>query len=233
MVSVRIRDHVERIGVGRLLGFTVVVIALGVVGARAAGVMGGYRITEPPTTTGSELSSGETSSGVGPNGAALGSPSRAVGEIVVHVAGAVIRPGVYSLPQGSRAVDAVEAAGGESVHAAPFAINLASVLADGTQIYIPTKKEVAEGWAAPAVSVSTPSGGSPGTGSVTAGGPVNLNTAGVAELDTLPGIGQVTAGKIVSDREMNGPFRSLEDLDRISGIGEAKIGALKGLAVAQ
>lgn len=161
-------------------------------------------------------------------GAASEEPSATAG-IVVHVAGAVMRPGVYELPLGSRVTDAVEAAGGLLGTAASEAVNLARILADGEQVFLPTHAEVESG------SFAAGGGGSTGGGSATGGvggggsGLVNLNTASVTELDALPGIGPATAQKIVDDRAANGPFGKPEDLMRVPGIGESKYSALKDL----
>lgn len=144
--------------------------------------------------------------------------------VVVHVVGAVLHPGVYELPDGSRVVDAVDAAGGALGNASLASLNLARILADGEQVYVFTADEAAAGSAAP-----TPAevAAAPGAASVT--GLIDLNTATVEELDSLPGIGPSTAQKIVSDREANGPFATPEDLMRVSGIGAAKFEALKDL----
>lgn len=145
------------------------------------------------------------------------------GEVVVHVAGAVVHPGVYRLPIGSRVADAVAAAGGALGNAALDAVNLARILSDGEQVRLPTTDEVASGMVAPAA------GGGVGAGASGAAGLVNLNTASAAELETLPGIGAATAQKIVDDREANGPFATPEDLMRVTGIGAKKFEALKDL----
>ena len=146
--------------------------------------------------------------------------------VVVHVVGAVARPGVYTLPSGSRVSDAVAAAGGATGNAAEEGVNLARVLADGEQVRMLTKDEVAAG-------VKAGGGGAAGTGAggggATAGGKVDLNRATAAELDALPGVGPSTAQKIVDDREANGPFKKVEDLMRVSGIGQKKFDALKDL----
>lgn len=140
--------------------------------------------------------------------------------IVVHVGGAVVEPGVRELPDGSRVQDAINATGGLAEGAAPDALNLARVLADGEQIVVPTLEEVATAVEAPGASSA---GGS------TLGGKVNLNRATAAELDALPGVGPATAEKIVADREANGPFTTVEDLGRVSGIGDKKLADLADL----
>lgn len=150
--------------------------------------------------------------------------------IAVHVVGHVIKPGVYFLPKGSRAVDAIEAARGLHKDAMQEGVNLASPLIDGAQIYVPSYKEIKSS-NAPTSSISS----SNTNGPAPSNGPeqVNINTANATELETLPGIGPATAAKIIADREKNGRYTSLEDLGRISGIGDKKIEALSGLATAQ
>lgn len=144
-------------------------------------------------------------------------------DVVVHVVGAVMRPGVYALAPGSRVADAVDMAGGALGSAALQSLNLARLLADGEQIYVPTIDEVAAG------AVSAPAAtGSPG-GGASVGGMVDINRASAAELDGLPGVGPSTAQKIVDDRETNGPFSTPEDLMRVPGIGAKKFDALKDL----
>jgi len=134
-------------------------------------------------------------------------------EIYVHILGQVMRPGLYALPDGARAVDAVAAAGGFTPTADAGGVNLARFVSDGEQIVVPALGEVAPG-AAPGV------GGD---------GRVNLNTADAAALDTLPGIGPATAQKILAWREQHGRFESVEDLLDVGGIGEAKLDAIRDL----
>lgn len=143
--------------------------------------------------------------------------------VTVHVAGAVADAGVYSIPEGSRVQDAVDAAGGLAKDAAPNAVNLARVLQDGEQVVIPTQEQV-KGGALPASESAQASNGS---GSSAAAAVVNINTAGADELDTLPGVGPATAQAIIEERESGGPFASVEDIQRVSGIGEKKFEKLK------
>lgn len=152
-----------------------------------------------------------------------GTASEPAADVVVHVVGAVMRPGVYALAPGSRVADAVDMAGGALGNAALQSLNLARLLADGEQVYVPTTDEVAAGVAsAPAAAGST-------GGGVSADGMIDINRASAAELDGLPGVGPSTAQKIVDDREANGPFATPEDLMRVPGIGAKKFDALKDL----
>jgi len=149
----------------------------------------------------------------------------------VHVVGAVMHPGVYEVAASSRVADVIDAAGGLLGSAAPQAVNLARVVADGEQIVVPTADEFAAGTApgAPAGgggAVASGAGAGAGSGG---SAPVNINTADAAALDTLPGVGPSTAAKIVAEREANGPFASPEDLGRVSGIGDKKLEQLVGL----
>lgn len=149
--------------------------------------------------------------------------SEATAGVVVHVVGAVMRPGVYSLAQGSRVADAVDMAGGALGNAALQSLNLARLLADGEQVCVPTTDEVAAG------VVSSPAATGPAGGGASADGMIDINRASAAELDGLPGVGPSTAQKIVDDREANGPFAKPEDLMRVPGIGAKKFDALKDL----
>lgn len=140
--------------------------------------------------------------------------------IVVDVAGAVATPGVFELPDGSRVQDAIAAAGGLAADADPSSVNRAAPVADGQQVYIPRAGETP---AAAQGTGSAPTGGA----EVAASGLVNINSATAEELDALPGVGPSTAQAIIEDREANGPFAAVEDLVRVSGIGEKKFEKLK------
>lgn len=134
--------------------------------------------------------------------------------VVIHIVGAVASPGVYALREGQRVADAVAVAGGVAGDARVDLVNLAARLEDGQKIYIPSDKDARAGggqfpW----------EGGGAGTG---VPAKVSLNRAGVAELDTLPGIGPALAQRIVDYRREHGPFRRLEDLQQVPGIGPAK-----------
>lgn len=140
-------------------------------------------------------------------------------KLVVHVAGAVRRPGLYRLPEGSRIADAIGRAGGATPKADLEQINLAAPLTDGQQVLVPRRLPAA----APAAARS----GS----AAAAAGPVRLSTATLQELDALPGVGPVTAQKILDYREQHGGFRSVDELDAVPGIGPARIEQLRELVV--
>jgi competence protein ComEA len=135
--------------------------------------------------------------------------------LVVHAAGAVARPGVYRVPPGARVIDVVDAAGGPASDADINRLNLAALVTDGSQIYVPRVGEAAP----------TPVGDAASTPS----GPVNLNTATLEQLDALPGVGPATAKAIIAERERRGGFRSVDDLLDVRGIGPAKLDALRDL----
>ena len=146
--------------------------------------------------------------------------SSGTGGLLVHVAGAVGAPGVVSLPEGARVVDAIEAAGGAREDADTDQLNLARPVVDGEQVRVPVVGEVLEAASPGPQASSTASGGS-------GAGPINVNTATASELEALPGIGPALAERIVSHREANGPFKSLDDLTDVPGIGKAKLEALR------
>lgn len=156
----------------------------------------------------------------------LPTPSPTPAPVVVHVAGAVLQPGVYTLPAGARVVNALEAAGGLSPDADAVAVNQAAALWDGAQVYVPSR---AEGATPPAVGVSGESRAAPILLPEAGGGLVNVNTAGAAELEALPGIGPSKAQAIIAHR----PYTSVDDLDRVPGIGPATLEQLRPLVTVQ
>jgi competence protein ComEA len=138
-------------------------------------------------------------------------------KLIVHVVGQVFKPGLYSLPDGSRVDDAISRAGGPKPRAALEAVNLAAPVVDGQQVIVPSRREAAQALA-----------GGPVAGGA-AGGRVHLNSATLEQLDELPGIGPVTAQKILDYRTEHGAFGSVEELDAVPGIGPATLDELRNL----
>lgn len=213
-----------------LLGVGVLVL----IGGGAAHLAGGGSAIEPdaapiPSATTiavEQAADAKPSSGASaaasaaPSGTdAKGSPARESGEAVVHVSGAVARPGLVRLPAGSRIDDALRAAGGPDEDADLQAVNLARPVVDGEQIHVPRPGE------APPAAVPAgpaPSGGgdgSSGAGASGGAGLIDINRASVEELQELPGVGPAIAQRIVEHREGNGPFASVDQLEEVSGIG--------------
>jgi competence protein ComEA len=188
----------------QLAVYGAVAVALLLLGVRAIRAEGGGG---PGYST-----SSTSSSSAGSGGFTLHS-SGSGGDVVVDVTGAVARPGVYRLPSGSRVTDAVDRAGGASGGAMLEAINLAARLADGQQVVVPEKGP----------------GGAPLAAAGAAGeeGPISLGTATVEQLDTIDGIGPVTAQDIVEFREQHGGLSSVDQLDQVSGIGPATMESLR------
>lgn len=150
-------------------------------------------------------------------------PSATVGTIMVHVSGSVRNPGVYQLVSDARSQQAIEAAGGLLPDANPGGINLAAFLADGQQVYVP---RVGEATVQPSSSNKGNRTATPGDGTL-----VDLNSATIEQLEALPCFGPTLAARIVTYRQTNGPFRSLEDLNIIEGIGPACIEKVRSLLI--
>ena len=144
--------------------------------------------------------------------------------VTVHVAGAVFEPGLVTLDDGTRVADAAVAAGGLTETADLDRINLAAQVSDGTRIYIPVKGQDVP---PQVVAAGSPAGGAGGEPTVTE--PLDLNSADAAALESLPGVGPTTAAAIVSHRDSEGPFRSVDALVEVRGIGEAKLEAIRDL----
>jgi competence protein ComEA len=157
---------------------------------------------------------GSTGGGYSGTGAQDGSGSSLGHDLIVDVAGEVRQPGVYHLPDGSRVTDAIERGGGATGAAFLDAINLAAELADGQQVVVPAQ--------GPGGSAAAATGAD-----AAADGPISLGSATVEQLDTIEGIGPVTAQNILAYRDEHGGVSSVEDLDQISGIGPATMEALR------
>ncbi|MGQ0803643.1 MAG: helix-hairpin-helix domain-containing protein [Actinomycetota bacterium] len=145
------------------------------------------------------------------------------GDVTVHVAGAVVQPGVIELPEGGRVIDAVEAAGGGLPEADLDRMNLAAKLVDGQRVLV---QRVGD----PAAPADPSAPGTPGAEGATPGAePVNLNTATQEQLETLPGIGPTLAEAITAERDRRGGFRSVNELRDVRGIGDKRFADLEGL----
>jgi competence protein ComEA len=185
--------------------------------------------TTPPL---SPLQAGEPKEPAKPASEALNPPAK---EVVVHIAGAVKRPGVYHLSPDARAQEALRQAGGANVNANLDGINLAAHLEDGQQLYVPTKAEYPQGGAAPVSADAKKSrGGNPQRGSSGSNkltrpgqGAVNINTANAEQLQRLPGVGPAMSARILAFRKENGPFTEPEGLMDVTGIGEKKFAKMK------
>ena len=152
--------------------------------------------------------------------------------LLVHVSGAVTEPGVYYLPPGSRVRDAIEAAGGLLTEADSHNLNLAALLQDGDLIWIPTRPPANPNSTAVAPK-ETPNDPNDQAPTMALPGLININTATLVELDTLPGIGPVKAQNIIDYRNSNGPFASIEAIQEVNGIGPVTYEGLKDLISVQ
>ncbi|TFD72294.1 hypothetical protein E3T48_15350 [Cryobacterium fucosi] len=215
-----------RIGVGAAVVLLIAALATAVVVSAIGGQATHQVITPGRGTSSGGAAGGGASSGAAAPGANSPDPTSAPGAIIfVHVLGAVRRPGLFELSAGARVMDAVAAAGGLTETADPAGTNLARRLSDGEQLYLPQVGEVPAG-PPPA------SGGAGPAGGAASGQKVNLNTATVAELDTLPRIGPLMAQRIIDYREANGPFAAVDDLRSVTGIGDKTFEGLKDLVTA-
>ncbi len=156
------------------------------------------------------------------------SEPRTPAELVVHVVGAVGRPGIVRLAAGARVVDAVDTAGGLAPGADVDRVNLAATLVDGQRIVIPLVGQTPPVEVAPG-TVSAAGPAPTGTGPASPSAPVDLNTASAEQLDTLPGVGPATAAAIIAHRTESGPFASVDELLDVRGIGEARLESLRDL----
>jgi competence protein ComEA len=221
----RVRAVLAGAGRQRVAVALLVLLALvgaGVVWARAtprpAGPPGGQDAAAPADQT-LPRAAPDTSAGAGSpagTGPTAGAGPGASGQVAVHVAGRVRHPGLVRLPAGSRVQDAITAAGGVSSGADLDAVNLARRLTDGEQVRVPGPGDPAPPPPDAAAGPATPSA------------PLDLNTATIEQLDTLPGVGEVTAGRIVAYRSAH-PFTTVDELLEVPGIGQRRFEQLKDL----
>jgi competence protein ComEA len=190
-----LRERLDALSRGEIAGLMVVLVAV----LGGAGLWYARSLPKPVTIA-------ESGPGAAPPPV---SPTSSPALLIVDVAGAVRKPGVYEFGEGERVVDAIERAGGPMPKADLSLLNLAAMLVDGTQILVPK--------IGPAVA------GVPGAAPGPSSGLVNINSASATELETLSGIGEVLAATIVEYRDQNGPFASVDDLLDVSGIGPATL----------
>lgn len=195
-----LRDRLDTFSRGEIAGLSVVLVAL----LGGAGLW--YVRSLPQPVTIAEAPAGAVE--------ALASPTPTAPPLIVDVAGAVRKPGVYGFAEGDRVIDAIERAGGALPKADLGLLNLAAPLVDGTQILVPKA-----GPAGPGGSATVPGGATTGL--------INVNSASATELEALSGIGEVLAATIVEYRTENGPFASVDDLLDVSGIGPATLDEIR------
>ncbi len=191
-----LRDRLDVLSRGEIAGLIVVLVAL----VGGAGLWYARSLPKP-------IAIAEAGPGAAEE---VASSSATPAPLIVDVAGAVRKPGVYEFAEGERVVDAIERAGGPMPKADLSLLNLAAMLVDGTQILVPKAGPTASGSA---------TGDVPGA----AGALINVNTASATELEELSGIGEVLAAAIVDYRTQNGPFASVDELLDVSGIGPATL----------
>lgn len=212
---------------GKLLGHKAVVVAILVVIAAASGLamasFGGHSSSVSFERSDEASVSDVHRAGDASSDDESSAKSSSAAEVYVDVDGAVVRPGVYRLKDGARVSQAIDAAGGLTAEADVTGLNRASKVADGQKIYVPKVGEQQ--------TVSADGGADGGavlaSGANDVAGLVNINTASAAELQTLSGIGPSMAQSIIDERTKNGAFASVDDLMRVSGIGEKKLAKIK------
>lgn len=212
---------------GKLLGHKAVVVAILVVIAAASGLamasFGGHSSSVSFERSDEASASDARGSGDASPDDESSAKSSSAAEVYVDVDGALVRPGVYRLKDGARVSQAIDAAGGLTAEADVTGLNRASKVADGQKIYVPKVGEQQ--------TVSADGGADGGavlaSGANDVAGLVNINTASAAELQTLSGIGPSMAQSIIDERTKNGAFASVDDLMRVSGIGEKKLAKIK------
>jgi competence protein ComEA len=207
------RERLERMRGSRKESWVLVaVIGAAILGALVLWMRGAPAVVAPPAQASAEGA---------PAPEALGATPPEGGVVLVHVAGAVRRPGLYELPAGARVADAIDSAGGPRRNADLDTVNLAQVLSDAMKVEIPTRGQ--------AVSAPPSPGATPGlaVGGTTSGGVVSLNSADLAALEAIPGIGPVKAAAILQYRDEAGSFSTVEELLDVTGIGPATLESIR------
>lgn len=206
------------IGKPMLAVYVAAALAIALIGARylqtaGASAGSGDEASTVSLAGGGQFPSSGTTAGVGADGHSRASPGAVTrsDKLVLHVTGAVRRPGLVELREGDRVGDAIRNAGGPSRRADLTAVNLAMRVADGQQIIVPVRGSIEPG----------------GGGVSAAAGPISLNSATIEQLDTLDGVGPGLAKKIVAARQERGGFRSVDDLADVPGIGEKRLESLR------
>jgi competence protein ComEA len=209
----RARAWIEWFGIARLIATSAATVVV------CAGAV--WLLRTPPPATEASLPRATTTSVAAPAPQAVAAAPVASTRVLVHVAGAVVEPGVYELGGDARVRDAIVAAGGPTEIADWNALNLAAAVVDGIKVYVPSVGEEVP------ASLTIPAAAGVDRSTI----PIDVNVASADELEALPGVGPATATAIVTERERNGPFLDVDDLDRVPGIGPAKLDALRELVV--
>jgi comEA protein len=213
-----VRERIEMALLG--LGVTPLQLVLGAVTLAAVAVIGWMLLRPPPVAVDARV----------PMLTVPPPPITTAPPVAVHVAGAVVAPGLYVLDAGARVADLVAAAGGVTGDADLDRVNLAAAVGDGWQVRVPRVGETPPPIVTPDTAGGVGGGAGVGPGSGGSGpGAIDLNRATAAELETLPGVGPAIAGAIVEHRDRAGGFRSVEELLDVSGIGPARLERLRDL----
>lgn len=220
----RCRAWIRWFGLARLVTSAVSVVVV-VVGAwwLARSPAPPTEASLPRTTTTVIAAGGEGASTPVPTSVPAPPATTSADPLVVHVAGAVRRPGVYEFTVGRRIADAVARAGGATADGRPHRLNLAAPLVDGMRVVVPVEGETVHA----ALSADAVPAGPSGAEAPGGGEPIDVNAADTRRLEELPGVGPATAAAIVADREASGPFASVDDLERVRGIGPATLERLR------
>jgi competence protein ComEA len=216
LVSEQIRERLNALERRELVGLVIIAVLV------VAGAVFWYTrsLPSPVHVVATAGGGGSRAPAAGP----VASPSASPKEIVVDVAGWVKTPGVYDFHQGDRVIDAIRQAGGARPGADLTTINLAALLTDAEQIVV---GKASGGGPVSSTTVGSGGGGSSGDGSN--GAPVNINTATLDQLESLPGIGPALGQRIIDYRQQHGPFKSVNDLTNVSGIGDKRLADLRQL----